>query len=183
MTQKTEVFYSYRYRSWDSNVYYGTRNREFSAEDIAAGWGEWETISEQKYNEILTYLEGKHSCHYQVQKILCEVQEDDAFDPRQWIAKQMHNAAIERKHLGGRDRKTIYLAKHSLPDGTLSPWIRTSSKVFENGTNRNWPDTSGFSHHVTAQEHMGTLYDYMLDGTLQQAFDYHPDYFDMEPKV
>lgn len=184
--QKTEVFYSYRYRSWDSNVYYGHGSREFSDVQIQSGWGEWEWIDERKYNEILQYISGTHPSHYQAQRIQCEIQEDDAFDPRRWIAKNFAAQDRERKHRNGKESETIYLAKCTLPDGSLSPWILTSSKVYENGTqrtHRNWPDPDGFSHHVTAREHMGTVFAFMINGVEQQAFEYHPDYSDMEPET
>lgn len=179
--QKTEIFYSYRYRSWDSNVYYGNGSREFSDTQIQSGWGQWETIDEQKYNEILEYISGSHPSHYQAQRIQCEIQEDDAFDPRQWIAKQHASQDRDRKHLKGKDRKTIYLVKRPEPDNGVSPWLVITAKEFEAIEFSTYTATNVIATHAT-QAHFGSISEYQYEGTTQFAFEFHPDYAELEPK-
>jgi hypothetical protein len=179
--QKTEIFYSYRYRTWDSNVYYGNGSREFSNVQIQSGWGAWETIDEKKYNEILTYISGSHPSHYQAQRIQCEIQEDTAFDPRHWIAKQHADQDRDRKHLKGKERKTIYLVKRPEPDGGVSPWLMITCKEFEAIQFRTYPDVNVITSHA-AQAHYGTISEYQYNGTTQFAFEFHPDFASMEPK-
>lgn len=180
--QKTEIFYTYRYRSWDSNVYYGNGSREFSDTQIQSGWGQWEWIDEQKYNEILQYISGTHPSHYQAQRIQCEIQEDDAFDPRRWIAKNFAEQDRERKHLKGKERKTIYLVKRPEPDGGVSPWLMITAREYENIEHRNYKDSNVIKTFV-GQAHFGTISEYQYNGTTQFAFEFHPDYADVEPKV
>lgn len=188
--QKTEIFYTYRYRSWDSNVYYGTRNRDFSAAELATGWGDWEYIDERKYNEILSYIEGSHPAHYEAQKIMCEIQEVTAFDPQQWIGQKFAAQRREEKHLNGRERKTIYLAKMREPDGSETPWLAITCREFEAHAFREQltPDQlrkggyPKFVKTVAAQEHFGSYWvnEYMYEGKPRQAFDFHADYAEME---
>lgn len=179
--QKTEIFYSYRYRSWDSNVYYGNGSREFSDTQIQSGWGVWETIDEKKYNEILQYISGSHPAHYQAQRLQCEIQEDDAFDPRQYIAKQHADQDRDRKHLKGQPRKTVYLVKRPEPDGGVSPWMMITAKEYENISHRNYKDVNVIST-LVGQAHFGTISEYQYNGTTQFAFEFHPDFEHMEPK-
>jgi hypothetical protein len=180
MTQKTEVFYSYRYRSWDSNVYYGNRSREFSDAQIQGGWREWEWIDEQKYNEILQYISGSHPSHYQAQRIQCEIQEDEAFDPRRWIAKCHADQDRDRKHLKGKDRKTVYLVKRPEPDNGVSPWMVITSREYERIDLGNYKDN--VIKTLVAQEHFGTFSEYQYAGKTETAFEFHPDYAGLEPK-
>jgi len=79
------IEYQYRYRSWDKNVFYA--NHKHSAAEIAAGWGPWEIIDEQKYNEILGYIAWNNPCHYQAEKLIVTIVASQSFDPNVWIAE------------------------------------------------------------------------------------------------
>lgn len=95
--KETAVEYMYRYRSWDKNVWYGVRHDDPTAEQIEAGWGEWEWIDEQKYNEILAYIAWDRPCHYQAEKVMLTVMYHDSFDPVEYIAKEKASFAQRRE--------------------------------------------------------------------------------------
>jgi hypothetical protein len=171
--------YLYRFRYWYSNnVWWGGRSKEITDEQIAGAWGDWEIIDEAKYNDIVHHITS-NNCHYQAQKLRLDMIEDSACNPRDWINKKIEDQEREERHLNGRQRKTIYLAKVTQPDGTVSPWMTITARVFEHETfaakvNRKYVKV------LAAQEHYGSWYEYMYEGILMQAFEFHPDYADQE---
>jgi hypothetical protein len=87
MSKNNEPHYLYRFRAWDKNVYYGNLDvSNLTTEMVEDGWGEWEWIDEQKYEEILRYIGWENPCHYQAQKLLVDIHEDTSFCPKRWIA-------------------------------------------------------------------------------------------------
>lgn len=96
MTEKATEFL-YRYRSWDKNVWCGTRQPDLNAEELAKGWDAWEFISEQKYNEICSYIAWEQPCHYQAEKLLVATVEHKSFDPVAYIERQKISIAESRK--------------------------------------------------------------------------------------
>lgn len=73
----------YRRRCWNR---FDTSGRgPHTDEQIEAGWDDWEFISEQKYNDILSAIRNGN-CHYQAQKLELKVVADESFDPRAYLA-------------------------------------------------------------------------------------------------
>lgn len=167
--------YLYRFRYWYSNnIYWAGRSKEITDEQIAGAWGDWEIISEEKYNEIVGYIT-RSNCHYQAQKLRMDLIEDTACSPRVWIDKKIEDQEREERHLNGRQRRTIYLAKVTQPDGTVSPWMTITARAFESESfaakaNRKYVKTT------CVQEHYGSWFEYMYEGIPMQAFEFHPDY-------
>lgn len=98
--------YLYRYRSWNKNVWCGVYQSELSAEDLEKAWGEWEFISEQKYQEICGYIAWDRPCHYQAEKLLVHVAEQRSFDPVQYIEQEKVRIAEARKDYMSRGRES-----------------------------------------------------------------------------
>ena len=85
-------FYAYRYRIWDTNVYWGNRHKP-TPEELNGGWGEWEWIDEKKYNEILSYISGDNPCVYHAERIVCHVTDSESFCPQTWVDQQIASLA------------------------------------------------------------------------------------------
>ena len=120
MAKECAVEYLYRYRSWDRNVWYSNRREEFTAEELAAGWGDWEFIDEQKYNEICGYIAWDRPCHYQAEKLLVTVVGHESFDPVEYIKKETAAIAEARKEKQERDNQPPQQANVSSFSATQS---------------------------------------------------------------
>jgi hypothetical protein len=101
--KQSDVEYLYRYRSWDRNIWYSSRREEFTAEELAAGWGDWEFIDEQKYNEICGYIAWDRPCHYQAEKLLVTVVGHESFDPVAYVAQEKISIEQSRKEYRERN--------------------------------------------------------------------------------
>jgi hypothetical protein len=99
------IEYLYRMRSWARNVWYCTRREEFTAAELAAGWGDWEFITEQKYNEILGYIAWEQPCHYQAEKLAVTVVGHESFDPVAYVAREKISIERSRKEYQDSLRK------------------------------------------------------------------------------
>jgi hypothetical protein len=95
MTEKVE--YLYRYRSWDSGCFYGTRDKD--SIDVAGAWDEWRFCDENKYNEICDAIRPPYPNHYQAEKMLVTIVESESFDPHEWIENQKAQAEAARQRV------------------------------------------------------------------------------------
>lgn len=175
----SNVEYIYRYRQWDSNIWWGKYSSVITDQEIAAGWGPWEFIDEKKYHEIVNYVERDN--HYEVQKLRVEVDASATFDARAWIDTRLAKKARDAKYLGHNQRVTIFLAKVQEPDGAISPWFTIEAREFERESFCA-RDNKKYHKTCTSQAHMGTFSDYMIHGETRQAFEFHEAYAEYDEK-
>lgn len=155
----------YRYRTWDVNVWFGSRRKEITPEQIEAGWGEWEIISEQKYKEICEYIEWPNPSHYQVQALDVVVAEDKSFNPAKYIEHERAKQSIPTP----AKTKRISLFR-TFNGNEWSPWLLAErNHVYA----ANADERIAQIEYAAALEFQGTYGSLKIGNVLRTTFTFH----------